>query len=520
MIRNFLSATVCIFMFAGAINCQTLSIDKVQATYLRNSGTIMENNQIKGYFFLYLSDKINRKTNEYTLQILDQNINKVIDIKFEDSKNINLLEASYNNNSLAFLFRNNDEKTLDIKVYSIDGKLKYTYTRAMDKKTQYLLSRYASMNSDEGTNQNIFDIGLTGYAAIIPVREGRETSYEVDYYSSQNNKQWTFVPQDDEARFSNAEFLGNTDSLIILQVMKKNRTTSNKVNPHLVAVNFVTKKLAFDIDNENDEYTFVPSSVVPVKGEGRMLVMGNYFEKGDKIQKEYSTGIAVYEVSNKGKILSKTYNSWTTDFAAYLPMNRKGKIESIGYLFIHKLIQTPDGKLFVVGEGYKRQANAGGIALFALGALSGVNSNAGVTKIVVTDMVMMEFSDKFKITNATIFDKTNNNAIVSNASDYMSQHSLALYLKMTGSFDYEFTTGDEGFSNFIVCYSDWVRSSEYKGQTFNSIRYNGEKFITDKIELKSKASRMKVFPAKPGSVMILEYFRKARKLEFRIEKLG
>jgi hypothetical protein len=105
-------------------------------------------------------------------------------------------------------------------------------------------------------------------------------------------------------------------------------------------------------------------------------------------------------------------------------------------------------------------------------------------------------------------------------SDYASQHALAMYLKMTGSFDYEFTTAEADNSTFSVCYSDWIRSSDYKGQTFNSIRYNGEKFVTDKIELKSKASRMKVFPAKTGSVMIVEYFKKEKKLEFRIEKLG
>lgn len=64
-----------------------LSIDKVYSTYLRNSGTIMENNQIKGYFFLYQSDKIDKHTNEYTLQVIDQNLNKVKEIKFEDSKN-------------------------------------------------------------------------------------------------------------------------------------------------------------------------------------------------------------------------------------------------------------------------------------------------------------------------------------------------------------------------------------------------------------------------------------------------
>ena len=91
---------------------------------------------------------------------------------------------------------------------------------------------------------------------------------------------------------------------------------------------------------------------------------------------------------------------------------------------------------------------------------------------------------------------------------------------MMGSFDYEFTTGDVDNSNFSVCYSDWVRGSDYRGQTFNSIRFNGTKFSTDKIELKSKASNMVVFPAKAGSVMIMEYFKKDKRLDFRLEKLG
>ncbi len=105
-------------------------------------------------------------------------------------------------------------------------------------------------------------------------------------------------------------------------------------------------------------------------------------------------------------------------------------------------------------------------------------------------------------------------------SDYNSQHAIALYLKAMGAFDYDFTTGEKDNSTFEVCYSDRVRTSEYKGQTFNAIRYNGQKFSVDKIELKSKASTLKVFPAKAGSVMIMEYFKKDKRLEFRLEKLG
>ena len=510
-----------LMLFAFGIKAQAkLSVDKVYSTYLRNSGTIMENKQIKGYFFLYQSDKIDKHTNEYTLQILDENVNKVKDIKFEDSKKLSLLEAAYNGSSLSFLFKNGDEKTLEMRIYGLDGKLKYSYSREYDKRTDQLMNMYETMHTDEGTNQNVFDLGKHGYASVLPLRDGKQRTYEVDFYSSEEKKQWTYIPEDDEERYTNAEFLGSTDNLIILEVLKKSRALSGRTNAHLVGIDFLTKKKAFDIDNENDEYTFVPTNVTPENGSDRIMVVGTYFDKDANIVKDASKAIAIYAIDNKGKVLSKTYNSWADDFAKYLPLTRKGKIDNIGYLYTHKVIQAPNGKMFLVGEGYKRQANAGGIALTALGMLGGVRTNAGVTKIVTTDMVITEFNNKYKVSGATIYDKTNNNAVVTNMSDYNSQHQIAMYLKMTGAFDYDFTTGNTDNSNFSVCYSDWVRGSDYKGETFNSIRYDGTKFTTDKIELKSKATQMKVFPAKPGSVMIMEYFKKEKRLDFRLEKLS
>lgn len=520
MKKNYLVAAAFLLLSASTLTAQNkLSVEKVSSAYLRNSGAIMENNQIKGYFFLYQSDKIDRKTNEYTLQILDQNLNKVKDIKFEDSKKISLLEAAYNGNSISFLFKNDETKSLDMKVYGVDGVLKYTYGRDIDKKTDDLIKQYETLHTDEGTNQNVFDVGEQGFVSILPLRDGKQRTYEVNFFSSIERKQYTYVP-DDEERYATAELLGTTDSIIVLEVMKKNRLLSGEVTSHLVGVNFVTKKKVFDIDDSKDTYKFVPASVVPVVGKGHFLVMGNYFEKNANIAKDMSLGLAVYAIDGTGKILSKVYNTWTGDFAKYLPMNSKGKIDDVGFVFIHKMIQATNGKMYVVAEGYKRQANAAGIALTALAAMGGGTSSAGVTKIVITDMVIMEFNDKYKVTNATIYDKRDNTAIASNLSDYNSQHQLAMMLKMMGSFDYEFTTGEQDNSTFAICYSDYERSKDYKGQTFNAIRYTGTKFTTDKIELKTKANTLRVFPAKAGSVMIMEYFKKQKKLEFRLEKLG
>lgn len=184
--KHFLWLTAIVISSAVSVKAQNkLSVDNVYSTYLRNSGSIMEKNQIKGYFFLYLSDKIDKHTNEYTLQILDENLNKVRDIKFQDSKKLSLLEAAYNGGSLAFLFKNEDSKTLDMKVYGLDGIEKFTYSHQYDRKTDQLMERYETMHTDEGTNQNIYDLGEEGYVSILPLRDGKQNTYEVDYFSSQ-----------------------------------------------------------------------------------------------------------------------------------------------------------------------------------------------------------------------------------------------------------------------------------------------------------------------------------------------
>jgi hypothetical protein len=179
------------------------------------------------------------------------------------------------------------------------------------------------------------------------------------------------------------------------------------------------------------------------------------------------------------------------------------------------MIRTPENNLFVVCEGYKRQASAGGIAMTVL-----TGSPSGITKVVVTDLVIMQFDPQYKIIGATIYPKTHNSAIGGPASDYNSQHALAAAIKALGGFDYEFTTGEADNSNFTICYKNSERTADYKGKTFNSIRYTGTKFMTDKIELKTNSSESRVFPAKPGSVMIMEFFKKEKKLDFRLEKLG
>ncbi len=176
---------------------------------------------------------------------------------------------------------------------------------------------------------------------------------------------------------------------------------------------------------------------------GKMMVMGSYFEKSANVAKDFSKGLAVYEVSTSGKILSKAYNSWAEDFARYLPTNAKGKIDHVGFLTHSQADRRRPAVKYSWSEGYKGRQMRPVLPLTTLSLLGG--RKCRVTKIVITDMVIMEFNDKYKVyANATIYDKTQNTALVGQLSDYNDQHELAC-CKMIGAFDFVHDWGGRQF---------------------------------------------------------------------------
>lgn len=504
--------------FAGAQS--KLSIDNVVKAYIQNSGAIYQDGHIKGYFLFCQTDKIDRHTNAYSLNIMDQNLNKVKEIKFDDDKKVELLEAAYNGNALLFLFNDRENKSLQARIYDMDGNLKFTYSRPLDKRSEAFIQEYVNFTAknDEATNQKVFSISDKGFGVVIPLKDGRDETYELDYYSSDTKAQYTYIPPTD-GRFAKAIFLGATDSLMVVQVGRKEHAMSGQYTSSIVGVNFVTKKKEFELNDGMDMYKFVPQYCTHLNNSGNLLLMGSYYDKTANIIKDFSLGLAIYTISPSGQIVSSTYNSWSKDIGKYLAMNEKGKIDDIGFLFFHNIVQTQDGRLFAIGEGYKRVADGVGIAMNALSAVGGYYHAGGNTELKVTDMVILKFNPDFTIAGASIQHK-NPNVFHTDYADFNSQHELALIMKQWGYFDYAFTTTDPVTGSFAVCYNDYERSKDYHGMTFHSLRYDGTKFNGDKIELKSKASNQRVLPGQPGYVMIYEYFRKDKRIDLRLEKLN
>jgi hypothetical protein len=513
--RTLLLVFVCMLGIVTT-NAQKMTVENVHKASARNAAAIKEGSEVKGYYFFFISDKIDKKTNEYTLRITDNTLKLLKDVKFQDSKHVYILESSFNGTDLIFLLYNDDERTFEYQIYGADGKKKHNYMRQLTKKEErFLEATYLSMDDDEETYKGLYPIENTGFVSVMPSREDKDYTFQVDYFSSEKKKQWTYTPTDGGKRFV-GDYLGCYKGVAYIEVLRFGGAFDGKPDSYILGLSLETGKKLFEKPTDS-KFRFYPASLSLING-GKAYIYGEFFDTDGNIIKDKSKGFAFWEIDEKGVIASEKYLSWDIEMAKYLDVTSKGKIADFGFMYLHQIVQTADGKIFAIGEGYKKVASALGIASTILTRGRG----ASMTKIKVTDMMLLTFDKDFNIKGAKMYDKNSNNVELPGGYEFVSTPLLGKMLKFYyGGFDYSYTQVNKDASSFSVCYSDFVKEKgSYKGGTFNSITYTDGKITTDRINTKSDAKFSAIYPSKQGQVLIMDYFKKDKRLEMHIEKLN
>lgn len=508
--KSIAGACLCIaFSLAGSAQVKT-GLENVNTISLRNVGAIKKQNDIRGYYFFYESDKIDKKTREYTLQVLDENLNAAKPTKLVLDKNVALIESATNETSACFMFLNQETESLDYSIYNANGKSTYTYSFPLDKKSKAYFMQYIAAG-DAGGGGRLSVADTTCYVSVVPIRDGKNYSYAINGLLSNKRKKWTYTPNDEEKR-SMCTYVGGTDSVAFFSVIKFEKLLSNKGTTSIIGLDIFTGAKKFELPMDEASYKFWPTAANKVS-RNQLVLMGTYYAKDDNAGKDASLGYGFWLVDNKGKLQQEYYSSWEKDVAKHLKVDVKGKLEEVGNLHTHKMVATADGGYMVIAEGFKKVADGGKIAMAVL-----TNSYSGVTSAKTTDIVLMKFDGQFNIQWAGVYDKFSNK--VSLPADFLATPMLGYLLAATGGFDYEFTQVNDDKSSIVVGYTDYERSKDFKGLVFHSIRYDGGQFNTDKMNLKSDATWMRIMPAKTGFVMVYEYFKKQKKLDYRLEKMN
>jgi hypothetical protein len=482
---------------------------------MRNMGAIYNRNQVSGYYMFYKVERVNSKTNSYLLRILDQNLNEVSENKIEESKNFYLLEAAYNEESLMFKFYDAKEKTISFYQFDSKSQLKSKSSRKVESKFElYAYNSQAEKEESDGTN--LFAIPGQGFVDY-GMKKDNKPGYAITFYpESKGNNGWVYESASNSKEVEMAGYVAASKNLLLSSVMSRNNLMSSKFETYLLGIDIHTGKKLFEKKVEDSQYELNFISANIDENTGNVALLGQYYKKNDNVIKDKSLGLCSYLMSAEGSIISKNYASWLTDVKRFLPVNAKGKIEDVGYLYFHKIVKNADGRYVAVGEQYRRAASAAGIAITVMGG-----KGAGVTKMVIEDLVFLEFNPQFKLENVKIFDKSKTSVEFPAGYDLASTQLTALYLKSLGFFDYSYSQLNQDGTAFSVGYVDYEKKQgEKDGLIFGAITYVDREYTTDKLSLETEASSLRVIPAKPGHIMITEYFRKTKKLDMRLEKIN
>src|SRR5213076_3929 len=150
------------------------------------------------------------------------------------------------------------------------------------------------------------------------------------------------------------DYLGTYNGIVYIEVLTFSSRMDQNPESSILGLSLETGKQVFEKPTDG-KYRFYPASM-SVMNNGKAYIYGEYFNSNANIAKDKSLGFGFWGIDEKGTILREKYSSWDLDLGKYLNVNSKGKIEDFGFMYVHNILQTADGSIYAIGEGYKKVA--------------------------------------------------------------------------------------------------------------------------------------------------------------------
>lgn len=495
---------------------QKHTLEDVGRNSLRNSGTIVKGNIIQGYFYFYFSEKVDRKTSNYQIVILDENLKEIASETVREGKRTSLLEASYNGDAILFKFFDSKAKTVFYRTMDNEGKLSGKTTREANK---YELAAYSNSLAKDLKNVNVHSANDKAFIDIYTFKSKGYT-YALECLNNNGEQLWTYEAPSRKG-VSAAGFLASSDELILLAEGRTKNLLSRDYTFNVVGVD-MDGELSFEISLENSKYTYLPHNAVFTK-DGNIMLLGEYYLASDKSMKAGSKGIFVKTVDIDGEDIEDKRLSWSRDIASKVDAETKREL-SKNSLYFHSIERQSDGKIIAICEQYRKQVSAAGNAMKIAAMATGGSTNASSFEIKIGNILVFTLTEEGALENVEVLKKKPNRITLAQEYSLVNQHLLAKLLAAEGAFDYQFMQTNEDNSVMTLAYTDLVKE---KGKLFRSVVLNLVNFneneaepTTDQFTFETEANGIIIMAGKPGHVVVAEYFRKPKTIELRLEPIN
>ena len=519
--KHKLLLTVMTFFALNAF-AQESKINDVNTFLLRNAGSIMnKENDVDGYYFYYVADKLKKGEREFAIQILDKNLVEVAKKSYVDNKNTFLMTSKFNNSAMMFAMANYKTKEINLLTFDKQANQKETFTIPLESKE----IRYIQLLQATGDFNVLFPVENKGFL-FNKVEDNKKIGYSLKYYPTDGGKSWEYNSPDNAKAILSINPIEVNEKVIVALEFSRPSAMSRKITINTKVIDVNTGKLLFEREYSKKKNPRMINNAF-LNDDNSVVFMGEYFKEGDNIYDDASLGLFTEVIDFTGKTIKENLSSWETDVAKVYntkavesgngkKQSAKGtsKIKDKGYIYFHDIVKTNTGEYYAIGEYYKKTVSGAGLAMAVLS--QGGNS---VTQITIDDAVIFKFDADFKLTSVTEYDKGKSRA--PSLSDFGSPQLNAHSLEAFGAFDYEYTQVDRKNDRFYACFIDYERlKGEKNKNAFKTIIYDDGELSEDKIYLTTADKNFRIMPAKLGNVLLVEYNKKEKSISLHLEKLN
>lgn len=522
---NLIFAVLCLMTVIN-VNAQTTIPNVLNLRSAKQSGEIIENDKLVGYFVFYFKEKTDSKNATYEVQLFDDNYNSVKNFEITRPKNSSLLEMVYNGSTFLLFFY--DSKTgYEFTTFNREGEQKGSLLIPKAEIAPYDLQKSAAALASASENVTIYPLGDNGFVRQT-FTKNKKMGYELVAYDNEMNELWKNASAIDSKLYETIEISEVSEKYVTATIYRKTSAMTRKMNLAFLIVDASNGKQISELSMGSEEEgkesvlnTYVDSE------NNKIILIGEFYAPGDDILKDKSKGLFVKELSSEGVVtMTKQYN-WKGDIDAYKQANLSEEdakeAKETNSIFFHNVIRSKNGHLFLVGEQFRKQVSAGGIASNMASKALGGNGNAAMFEIRLGNMVVIELDEKNKMVDYKIVNKKKSSVILQEGMGLYGSAFLGYYVNSLGAFDYAFTASDKENDAFTVVYIDADRRSE-KGEKkadkmLGVIHVEGGKLEEKRMPINTDAKTWWIQPAKPGYISVTEYYKKEKRLELRLEKL-
>jgi len=508
------------FSLAFGSSAQSTVMNVLNLKSAKQSGEIVESNKLVGYYIFYFKEKADKKTSTYEIELFDDNYNSLKNFEITRPKNANLLEMVFNGE--VFMLHFYDQKTgYEFVTYDRTGKQLGSTKIAVDNISRWELQRAAANLSANTENVTLYPTGSTGFIRQT-FTKNKKLGYEIVAYNNEAEEVWSYGSSETSTLVETAELNDVNEELLAVTVYKKKNNMTREMDLFCLLLNTKSGKLIAEVEMGNE--TAGRQSLMKAFVDGKtqkIVLMGEFYKPGDDMLKDKSLGLYMRELSLEGKDLSMTQYKWKGDIDKFknenLDEEDKKDANKPYYMFFHNVIRSENGHLFLIGEQFKKQVSGMGVASAALGG------GASAFEILIANMVVIEFDEKNKMVDFDLIQKKKTPVLLEAGMGTWGTTYLGYYLNALGAFDYAFTSSDRAADKYNIVYVDANRREDKESAKsdvmIGVINIDGGKKTEERIPINTKARFWWIQPAKPGFIAVGEYYRKDKKIEFRMEPL-